>query len=288
MSSKGNDKKETHQDSKDVDFNVDNACVSLGEKNPEVALETMKWDQEKAMSLYKGYEDDKIIFIKLTIGVYSVFITGLIAVFSFSMKKGGTFSLAPPFDILFAIALIGMGLIGLSLLKYVIWKRAEGIKTVRQMNCNRQAIDSIMFHCFEGRYPSDKQELKDRDTLYWNVLGKHRRLPTDNDPMRENQAYFFESLPLSPDNFLILVMTVLIFITLSIPILFLLFSPSGQSTVLGFISGVLSLSFLALVIWQVKASQKMIREAFGIPSEENQLTKGSSGRAKTRTAEPRR
>ena len=233
----------------------------LTDEQLTASLNVIKWEQEQLYSYKAHHEDGKMPFIKSAITIFSLFVTGMIALFAAASKYDINIFKVEEYYILFSIVVIGLCFINLAIIKYIVWKRAEGIKISRQINCNRQAIDSILYHSLVGNYPPNEEKLRKRKTLYGETLGKHRKLETNNDPLREGQEFFFKSLPLSPDNFMVLVITSFTFLSLILPNIFWLIHTDGSSTAMTYFSGVISSMFLLVVVWHVRSSQKMIQLA---------------------------
>lgn len=169
-------------------------------------------EQEKLWDMLAQRDANKIMFIKLSFGVFSLFVTGMLAILSL-VGDAEALVMTKEFALIFCSALIGMGLINFSLIRNIIALKHSRILFLRQINCIRHAIDSCHFALVHGRFPENKEELMDECSAYFSALGKHRKLPIDNKQFRKFHVRTFES----SDNFTILVITLLTVLLSIIP-----------------------------------------------------------------------
>lgn len=227
-------------------------------------LETLKSEQKLLFEFLKIQEDKKSTAIKSSFGVFSIIITGLIAVYTLSEKLPDGVSLGYPFNLIFAAVLVGLCLTNLVIIKIIMSYRAGLLLGIRQLNCNRQAIDRITFTIFEEKFPLKESELKDESTIYWSVYGQHRKLPINNiDLRRQNQSIISSS-----DEFAVIVIaffTMAIFIA---PIAHI-FIVAKQSTILGIVGTITLLGFGYSVYKIIKLSRTAVDNALKTEAEES-------------------
>lgn len=246
------DNRRVQQDRRNV--NTVNGLISIDRLDR--FAENLRWEQNKIYDFVIHQEDKKLSVLKISFGVFSLFITGLIAIFSLASKSDGNILLAYPFDVLFVAVLIGMGLINLILIKFVMAYRAGGILALRQSNCIRQALDAVTFSLIENRMPNDKSELekeKDTNKFYWCLFGQHRKLPIENKDLRRQNRNLFSSA----DNFAVMVITFLTSIFFLAPVIHIIVT-TKESAFIGAASATLFFMFLTTVAYIIYSSKKNV------------------------------
>ncbi|MBT3047652.1 MAG: hypothetical protein AB2588_16210 [Candidatus Thiodiazotropha sp.] len=198
-------------------------------------------------------DQKKISIIKFSLAALSLIATGFIAGFAVIEKIGIALD-SIGFASIFTAILVGIGLINLSIIKYVIAYKHQRIFISRQLNCTRHAIDSCLYFLFENKFPESMVDLLSEGTEYFDAIGKHRKLPIVNDTIRTYHSKIFES----SDNFLITVITsITILITIG-PVIYV--TLKFNSSLIGLLSGAFLTGYLILVLWIGIQERKQLNE----------------------------
>ncbi len=111
-----------------------------------------------------------------------------------------------------------IGLANMIAIKYIAAFKAQANLHLRQLNCLRQALDSIAYLRFEKKYPVHLKSLKEGG-VYYKTFGKHRKLPVGNEGFRNRfMGAFSESADKSLIGFLFFTSSIL----LSAPYIYLI------------------------------------------------------------------
>lgn len=170
--------------------------------------------------------------------------------------------------LLLGILLLGINGINIAIVKFVLAKKSDIVSATRQINCIRQAVLATTFAQMEGRYPSSSQELKEHDTTYWKMLGRHIKFPIDNDGLRQkyNNPYI---LFMSADYFAVVVIAGFTVIVSFLPLAWLLsdqFMKLHTSTpisamLLGVVGGAVGVLFPLTTFFFVRSSIREVDKA---------------------------
>jgi hypothetical protein len=204
----------------------------------------------------------KLSWVKLSLTVFSIVTTGITALIA-SQDHATSLALPHVFDALIGIALVAVGLINLAVVRELISIHSSRIVSLRQMNCLRQAMDSIHYLKCEGRYPASALDLRNTSTAYWKSFGRHRKLDIDNVGLRKSER----SLIQSPDRIMIYMVVILSAMLIAFPAMYFLYSQTKydakNSFPLGMLSGILSALFLAYVIYEIVMERRRLLAIFG-------------------------
>lgn len=237
--------------------NSNNSEVAYLYKNDlMVVYEKLKHEETTILDFLKHQDDRKAFVIKSSFAVFTVVITAIVAIYTYSQKSGETMALIYPFNALFAFVLLGLGSANLVIIKLIMAYRAGLLLAFRQANCIRQAIDRVFYMIVEGDFPRDIDELRKKETIYWDLLGQHRKLPIDNAELRKQNNSWYKS----GDEFavaVIAIFTATLFIGATLHVLFY----EKQSTIVGVMSGAILMVFLFGVYWIVRYSRKIVNDA---------------------------
>ncbi len=226
--------------------------------------EKLKHEEITILDFLKHLDNRKAYAIRSSFAVFSIIISALVAIYTFSHRSGETMALMYPFNALFAFVLIGLGAANLVIIKLIMNYRAGLLLAFRQANCIRQAIDRVFYTMLEGRFPKQVDDLRDKETIYWDLLGQHRKLPIDNTDLRAQNNSWYKS----SDEFavtIIAVFTTVLFIGATLHVLLY----EGESTVIGVVSGASLMFFLLGVIWIVQHSRNAVNKALESDLEKN-------------------
>lgn len=215
-------------------------------------IENIHWELDALLEYLKDCNSRKITLFKVALAVFSVLTTGLVTIYSLYSKGAGK-GIEEPFDILFVVVLVSMGLINFSIIKELISIHASRLITYRQMNCLRQAMDSIRYARYEGKYPEAISELRATGTAYWKAFGQHRKLPLDNAALRQSEKGLFRS----PDKFMILIIASLSLVVMMSPLVYVV-AYARDSFTAGLLSGTLGVFFVAVVIYEGLTAKKTL------------------------------
>jgi len=110
-----------------------------------------------------------------------------------------------------------IGMANMIAIKYIAAFKSQSNLAIRQINCLRQALDSMTYYRFEGKFPIHLKALSEGG-VYYKIFGKHRKLPVGNEGLRNRFiGSFTESADKSLIGFLFFTSTILV----SAPFLYL-------------------------------------------------------------------
>jgi len=212
----------------------------------------LQWEMGALQQYLQDCNLRKSALFKISLAGFSIVATGLVTIFGF-FADHSNLVIESPFNIIFGLVLFSIGLVNIVIIKELVSIHASRLITFRQMNCIRQAMDSVRFKKHEGRYPNDWKELKQTDTKYWLTFGKHRKLPIENSGLKASESRFFRS----PDKFMIFVITMLSLVLLLSPLILIL-ATSVAGFYAGIYSGVISTLFIVIVWNEIRVSIKLL------------------------------
>jgi hypothetical protein len=219
-------------------------------------LHTLKWEQEQLVEFFKDQEKKKLTILNSFIGTFTVYISALMAI-TFFGNKATQETLGPAlinsYYLMYFIVLLGLGVINTILIKYLMSLRAGSILSARQMNCMRQAIDNITYSIFEGKYPENAKDLENKGTSYFQIFGKHRKLPLHNDSLKQS----IKSHIKPADDFTIVVVSAFTFAMLLSPVAYYWLT-GEDSKVTGTISWGIALLFASVLLYIYVTGRKQI------------------------------
>lgn len=227
----------------------------------------LQWEMTELLEYLKDCNLRKITYFKISLGILSVFVTGFGFLINAAVQNSPVVS-AISFQALVSLALIIMGLLTYTVIKELYSIHASRIITLRQMNCLRQTMDSIRFRKYEGRDPESYKELRSDSTVYWLRFGQHRKLPIENEDLKNVER----SMSRSPDMFM---MTILLIISILLQISGVVylakahaFQPWGEWGGIGI--GIFLTLATGYFLSDFKRSQIELKKALGIKSNASQ------------------
>lgn len=173
-------------------------------------------------------EKKKLLIIASSFTVFTFLVTVGLGV----LKDGITGIPTPLLLGVSSIFLAGIATINTSIIKYIVTFKLSWILALRQMNCIRQAINSVLFAKIEGFIPRRlteeimrekdfKDTILDSSSTYWNLYGRHEKYPLNNVHLRQKYSSRFKIWFTSSDFFAILTIVVFtIFLVMTPPILY--------------------------------------------------------------------
>lgn len=155
----------------------------------------------------------KFFAINASMILFPGLIGGFLAIASSLDKVKNTSGYAPEIDY-YWIALVAIsmfiGMANMISIKYIAAYKAQANLFLRQLNCLRQARDSLTYFKFEGKYPIHLMELME-GSVYYRVFGKHRKLYIGNEELRHRlEGSFSDSADKSLIGFLFITSLTLI------------------------------------------------------------------------------
>jgi len=188
--------------------------MDLYDDDDKVCFQNIHFEMNMIAKYIEECNTRKFSLFRLSLTVFTAVVLSMVTIFEFYAKKGVT--LEAPFNVIAALILVFVGLINIVIVKELLSIHASRLISFRQLNCLRHALDSIKYKKFEGEYPNSIDDLKNKDTKYWKAIGKHRKLPLNNEGLKHSDRGIFRS----PDKFMVLVLvlisTILIFTPLGI------------------------------------------------------------------------
>lgn len=147
---------------------------------------------EKLGEYVTDKEKKKLAIVASSFAVFTFLVTIALGIF----KDGINVKEPLAFFSLVMVFLLGIAVINISIIKYIVALKLSWLLAVRQMNCIRQAINTIMFTKIEGYLPhtltADKiknedyeNTILDKKSRYWDLYGRHEKYPLNNVHLRE-------------------------------------------------------------------------------------------------------
>ena len=114
--------------------------------NSAVLLETLKWEQGLLYPLIKHYEDKEQLLMRESFALIVLFASGIVTVLGIQ-KPTSLLQLTEQFPTNIMLLSLSFGFCALSLIlvKYIAATRGGCLLTMRQINCIRRAIDTLMY-----------------------------------------------------------------------------------------------------------------------------------------------
>jgi len=190
----------------DIDKRCDNKKLNIDHESFKNHENNLKWEFELVSSCLNEVRRRKFFAINASMILFPGLIGALAAITSAKVGENN-----PGFYWL-TVVLISMfiGTANMIAIKYIAAFKAQANLHLRQINCLRQAIDSIAYFRFEGKYPIHLNALMEGG-VYYKVFGKHRKLPIGNEGLRNRfMGSFSESADKSLIGFLFFTSSILI------------------------------------------------------------------------------
>jgi hypothetical protein len=223
-------------------------------------FENLQWEMGQLSEFLKDCNHRKITYFKISLGLLSVLIT-VFGIMLHAVSREFDFSSSIEAQLIVAAITIAVSLLNYTIVKELFSIHSSRVHVIRQMNCLRQAMDSLRYKKHMGEYPLNAQDLKQTQTQYWESFGKHRKLQIENSCLRNSE----ESLK-SPDFFMIIV---LISTSLLIQIGYFTYKAiSGSSKLMSFGVGVFVTFIIISATIDVVIARKDLREKLGHNSKE--------------------
>lgn len=190
---------------------VDRRCSTKSFKMNQGNLESyeanLKWESGLVSEALHETRKRKFFAINASMILFPGLIAGMLAAASYLEK----FKAGIDFHWI-AIVSISMfiGMANMISIKYIAAYKAQANLFIRQLNCLRQARDSITYYRLEGEYPIHLRSLVEGG-IYYKTFGKHRKLYIGNEELRDRLGgSFSESADKSLISFLFLTSLTLI------------------------------------------------------------------------------
>ena len=247
-------------------------------------IDGLRWEISLLYEMYRDVHSKKLMTIRSTLGMFSIILAGIFAVFTLS-QKGTDFRqiLHPPFGIGLVAILAGIGIANLAAIRYIAAFKSTNIAIRRQIHCLRQALDSTTFYLIEGVFPYSRKKavppngevndlkindaFNDKSTNYWKIFGNHRKLPIDNLGIRRHMQTYLESADKSSMFILFFLSEILI----SLPLLYYfhgsnrgwlpVLPPDEAYSTMAWIIACLSAVFSMVGVWVLYDSHRRINKA---------------------------
>ena len=254
---------------KEQSVNKDNRInKSINHDDLIYAIDIQKWKIEQTHKIIDNKEKKKFLVTYVSFGVFTV-LSGLVAALAAMMTKYGdqeivTMGLSSTLIIIIA----GANLINLTVIRYIGALKGDVLLAVRQLNCIRQSLHSMLHTLLEGSSPSknfhlDKGEKEDGCiTPYYEFIGSHIKYPMNNEELRDR--YFkirkdkdgkekykndYKALYRSADLFSICCIGAFNLILTAVPVILAIYASNlnldkNTTFVAGLISGVFAIFFI--------------------------------------------
>lgn len=244
------------------------------------AIDTQKWKVEQLYQLIENKEKKKFLVTNVSFGVFAV-LSGLVAAIAAMIAKyGGDLIVSYVLYCSLVIVIAGANLINITVIRYIMSLKSDVLLAVRQLNCVRQSLHSLMYTFIEGVGPPEdfcKNKGKpddDRNSLYYDYIGSHIKYPLNNEDLRDryfklrkgSYVYDYRALYRSADLFAMCCVGAFTFMLTFTPILLAAYGYySSEGDKATFNTGVISAGFAfffgSLFFYVVR---RIIRTFFGV------------------------
>lgn len=236
-------------------------------KNEKFAfvLESLKNEKELLYPLILHYEKKEMLLLRSAVVIFSLYLTAGGILFKISHDANSIEVLVFPFDILYAVITLALCLLSMTLIKFILNNQASCIITLRQLNCIRQAIDAIRYQKIVGDLPSEESllvELNEKNYEYWSCWGQHRKLPINNEHLRDGAENFYKSTFESPEGFLVLSVSFFSICMFMSPILYMFADKQPIDQFIAFCAGSLSVLFLLALNFNMNIAKRKFEQRY--------------------------
>lgn len=174
--------------------------------------ENLKWESALISEALHDTRKRKFFAINVSIILFPGLIGGILAIASYLEKVGVDQDEKVGYYWVTIVAIsIFIGIANMISIKYIAAYKAQANLFIRQLNCLRQARDSVTYNRIEGKFPKDLKFLLDKNTTYYKIFGRHRKLYIGNEELRDRLVgSFSESADKSLIGFLFITSSTLI------------------------------------------------------------------------------
>lgn len=141
----------------------------------------LRWESELISAALDETRKRKFFAINASMILFPGLIAGMLSAATYlEMFKAGI-----DFHSIAIVSIsIFIGMANMITIKYIAAYKAQANLFIRQLNCLRQARDSITYYKFEGKYPIHLRSLVEGG-IYYKTFGKHRKLYIGNEELRD-------------------------------------------------------------------------------------------------------
>ena len=229
----------------------------------QIRIDDLNREMEILLHYLQDCNSRKLQLFKIALTVVTIVSGACFSIYAI-YSDPHSIGIQSPFDYVFGILLIIIGVVTFTIITELMSLHSSRVITIRQANCLRQALDSLRFQRIEGRYPVSIDELSDDSTEYWKYFGQHRKLPLENAGLRNSENGWFQS----PDHMMIGTLTLLSFVVLISPLIFLGLSDAATFKD-GLFSGATGLVFLWAIVNRWKSARKHLNVQLGTVEEQS-------------------
>ncbi len=183
-----------------ADYNLNKRCdkteFKISAEHLESHEENLKWEFEQTSQSLNEIRKRKFIAINASMVMFPGLVGALAAITTMNELSLFTESMQ---WVAVLIVSIFIGLANMIAIKYIAAFKSQSTLAIRQINCLRQALDSITYFKFEGKFPIHLKALAE-GSIYFKTFGKHRKFPVGNEGFRNR---FIDSFSVSADKSLI-------------------------------------------------------------------------------------
>ena len=174
--------------------------------------ENLRWESALVSEALHDTRKRKFFAINVSIILFPGLIGGILAIASYLEKMGVDQDEKVGYYWVTIVAIsMFIGMANMISIKYIAAYKAQANLFIRQLNCLRQARDSVTYNRFEGKFPNDLSSLLDKSTTYYKIFGRHRKLYIGNEELRDRLVgSFSESADKSLIGFLFITSSTLI------------------------------------------------------------------------------
>lgn len=244
------------------------------------AIDMQKWKIEQLYKLIDNKEKKKFLVTNVSFGVFAV-LSGLAAGLAAMIAKySGDYIVSSVLYCSLIIVIAGANLINVSVIRYIVSLKGDVLLAVRQLNCVRQSLHSMMHTLLDGIGPSSNfysnkgNESPECGSIYYDYIGSHIKYPMNNEALRDRYfrkkkgkyVYDYRALYRSADLFTTCCIGAFTFMLTFTPIflvLYIYYSTGWNKE--NFVSGAISASlaiFVGFAFFYVV--RRIIRTFFGV------------------------
>jgi hypothetical protein len=168
--------------SKPVDVDRRKTDFTISQKHLTSHEENLRWESELVSDALDKTRKRKFFAISASMIIFPGLIGGMLSVVSVMTQIGIK---EADFQWLSIVSIsMFIGIANMVTIKYIAAYKAQANLFIRQLNCLRQARDSLTYYKFEGEYPIHLRSLVE-EGIYYKVFGRHRKLYIGNEELRD-------------------------------------------------------------------------------------------------------
>lgn len=145
------------------------------EKQASILSEAISKEMDLVYEYSKEHNDHKRDLFKLSVTVYSLASTVIIALLLNHEKI-----ISSGLQLVLFLSFLGIGFINISIIHQYVQAHVAVILAMAQGNSLRKSHDMCVYATLEQSFPKKPSDFETHESTYWEYFGKLRSAPTDN------------------------------------------------------------------------------------------------------------